>query len=73
MSRENRPLPMAEQVRRAGPFAVSLLVGIHIRAGAETMAAIEALSRDAADGGPDPEEAMWRLGRILRLLSTGKI
>jgi hypothetical protein len=36
------------------------------------MAAIEALGRDAEDGGPDPEEAMRRLGRILRLLTTGE-
>jgi hypothetical protein len=68
-----RPLPMAEQIRRAGDQAVPMLVSIHLRACVEASSALYALTRDEEDGGPDPAAAEERLGRLLRLLLTGEV
>lgn len=73
MTTPSRPLPMAEQVRRAGDQAVPMLVDLHLRAATEAMSALYLLTRLPEDGGPSPAAAEEKLGRVLRILLTGEV
>ena len=63
---------MAERVRAAGDGAVQMLTDLHIKAAANACMALCALEQDEEEGGPDPEEAKHRLGRVIRLLIHGE-
>jgi len=63
---------MGDRIRAAGDGAVPMLVKLHLKAAANACLALEALGQDEDEGGPDPEEARERLGRVLRLLILGE-